>query len=99
THPGWIVGSTDPDGLLHGRLILGLEVIRAVLEAHQVARCLLSAAGARRAAEAKLRPAHHHQAARQPCQVAHGVERDLWIFGTRLHAEVAAAALRLEYVA
>ena len=42
-------------------VVLELEVVRPVLEAHQVARRGLRAARGRRAAEAELRPAHHDQ--------------------------------------
>ena len=78
--------------------VLELDVVRPVLEAHQVARRVLRAARRRRAAEAELRPAHHDAAAAEPREVAHGVERDLRVVGAGLHAEVAAAARRVERV-
>ena len=74
------------------RGVLELEVVGAVLEAHQVARRGLLAARRRRAPEAELRPAERRRAAGDPGEVADGVERDLRIVGAGLHAEVAAAA-------
>ena len=76
------------------------EVVRAVLEAHQVARrsaavlvvatCGRSRAGVQRS---------DGRAASEAQQVADGVERDLRVVGARLHAEVAVAAGRVELVA
>ena len=85
------VDASDPDVLGERVGVLELDVVRAVLEAHQVARRVLRAARRGRAAEAELRPAHHDDAAAEPREVAHGVERDLRVVGARLDAEVAAA--------
>ena len=73
--------------------LLGLDVVRAVLEPHQVARRLLAARRRGRAAEPELRPAHDDDAAADPGQVADGVERDLRVVRARLHADVAAGAV------
>jgi hypothetical protein len=78
--------------------VLELEVVRTVLEAHQVARRLLGAARRGRPAEAELRPAHHDRAATDPRQVPDRVERHLRVVRASLDGEVAAGALRVELV-
>ena len=79
-------------------VVLELDVVGAVLEAHEVARRVLRAARRRRAAEAELRPAHHDAAAADAREVAHGVEGDLRVVGAGLDADVAAALRRVERV-
>src|SRR5881394_791857 len=96
-HPGGAFVA-DPDEALHRFGVLGADVRRAVLEAHQVARRVLAAAGARGAAEAELRPTHYDRAATDPRLVADRVEGDLGIVGAGLHADVAAAFPRVQLV-
>ena len=89
----------DPDVLVERSRVLELDVVRPVLEAHEVARRVLLPARRRRAAEPELRPAHDDDTAADSREVADGVEGDLRIVGARLHAEVAAGAGRIERVA
>ena len=96
--PALIRRRRHPDVLREPVGVLELDVVRAVLEAHQVARRVLRAARRRRAAEAELRPAHHDAATAEARQVAHRVERDLRVVGAGLDAEVAAALRRVERV-
>ena len=98
-HPGRVVAIAHPGVRPQGGVVLGHEVVGAVLEPHQVARRDLRAVGARRAAETGLRPTQRHHAASDARQVADGVERDLRVVGTRLHHQVAAAAGGLDLVA
>ena len=91
--------SPDPHEPVQRRLVLGLEVVGAVLEAEEVARGRLGRAGGRRPAEAELRPAHAHHAGAEPDEVADGVHRDLRVVRAGLDAQVAAADRRVELVA
>ena len=89
----------DPHEALHLARVVDVEVARAVLEAHEVARRDLVARRLRVAAEAELHPAHLDQPAPDAQQVAHGVEGDLRVVGAGLDAQVAAAAGGIELVA
>src|SRR5581483_5138527 len=80
-------------------LFLELDVVRAVLEAHQVARLFLRAARRRRPPEVELRPAHRHLPATDAGEVADGVEGDLRVVGAGLDGEIAVRPLGLELVA
>ena len=71
------------------RGVVGVDVVGAVLEAHQVARRGLAGAGGRRPAEAELRPLQHGGPAGRPDHVADGVEDDLRVVGAGLDAQVA----------
>ena len=97
-HPRLVGLVADPDEAVHRRRVLGLDVVGAVLEAHEVARRRLRGARGRGAAEAELRPPHDDGAAADAGEVADDVEGDLRIVGAGLHAEVAAAARRVERV-
>ncbi len=37
-HPGLVGRAVDPDVLAHGRIVIRVEIVRAVVEAEQVAR-------------------------------------------------------------
>ena len=75
-HPVRSVAGGHPDLLVEQRVVLGLEVGCAVLEAEQVARGGLAARGGRGAAEAELGPAHGDGTHADAGQVAHRVHRD-----------------------
>ena len=76
-----------------------MQVVRPVLEPHEVARGHLRARRAGGAAEPELGPAQHDDPAADPAEVAHRVERDLRVVGASLHHDVAAGARRVELVA
>ena len=100
-HPGRPVLVPDPDVAVHLPCVRGAQVVRAVLEAEQVAAGLVGRRGARRLGEAGLRPSRPcgAEVAGDAGQVADGVERHLRVVGARLDGEVAAAARRLQPVA
>ena len=81
-------------------VVVAVEVVRAVLEAHQVARRDLLARRRRRAAEAELRPAQHGRAARRSARgcAPRGTRPD-GIVRAGLDAEVAVRARRVELLA
>ena len=81
---------------VHQSRVGAVDVARAVLEAHQVARGLLVGAVGRGLAEPELRPPHHHGAPAETGEVADHVERHDRVVGAGLDAQVAVAALRIE---
>ena len=89
-HPLLVGIRTYPDVLVDRGSVVGVDVVRAVLEPHQVSWRALPGAGCRRPAEAELGPAQHGRPAGRPDQVADGVEDDLRVVGAGLDAQVAA---------
>ena len=88
--PRLVVVGGDPDGLVEGVGLLGIDVEGAVLEAEQVAWRRLRGRGGRRTTEAELRPAHRHGAEPDAGKVADRMHGDLRVLRAGLHAEVSA---------
>ncbi len=98
-HPRLVGVGAGPDEGVHVRGVLREQVVRAVLEAHEVARSRLGGARGGCPTEAQLEPSDDGDATGQPGEVAHRVERDLWVVGAGLDREVAAAPAGLQRIA
>lgn len=84
----------DPDVRVEGGRVVGPDVARAVLEAHQIPGRHLFGSGGRGAAEAQLGPAQGGRAAGRPGEVADGMEDHLRIVRAGLDAQVAVGQFR-----
>jgi hypothetical protein len=86
----------DPDVLVHRRLVIAMDVVRAIEETQQVSRRCLRCDSARGTAEARLGPANRDDSAPDPGEVTNRVKRHLGIVGAGLDAQVAIAGCRVE---
>ena len=98
-HPVGAVALLHPHVLVQQVRLLGLEVVRAVLEAEEVAGRGLLGRRRRGAAVPQLRPPHRRRPEADAEQVAHRVHGDLRVVRAGLDADVAARAGGVEPVA
>jgi hypothetical protein len=68
-HPGRIIGWACPHVLVHGRLVIAVDVVGAIKETQQIARRYLGGRGAGGSAETELGPADCDDPSADPDQV------------------------------